>query len=126
MRTLLFLWHLLLGWGGLIVGGIYGVIRGFDELLKAVDALRYRFRDYTVFEVIDEPLVFPTAIKSRLGPIKSLNPAPRQYGYTPKDISERLKRKESSVLKSLKRLKRCDKAVETMWGWYSTRTAPKD
>lgn len=122
-RIALFLWHLLLGWGGLILGSIYGAIRGFEELLKATDALLYRFRDYEVFEVIDQPLMLPSL--GRLGRIETSHRL-TQFGYSPASIAEKLNRGESSVLKSLRRLKRCDKAVETMWGWYSNRTAPKD
>src|SRR5260370_41202495 len=115
-RSVLFLWHLLVGWGGLILGGIYGAIRGFDELLKAKDALLSRFRDYAVFEIIDEPLVLPSPpFMTRLR-MESLYSNPRQFGYEPAMIATQLKRKESSVLKSLKRLKKMDKAVERQSG----------
>ena len=59
-RTVLFVWHLLIGWGGLILGGVYGAIRGFEELLKVEDSLLFRFRDYPVFEIIDKPKGYAT------------------------------------------------------------------
>ncbi len=124
-RAALFLWHLLIGWGGLILGSVYGAIRGFEELLKSTDSLLYRFRDYEVFEIIDRPLTLPSL--GRLAEIDSTETGrkPTQVGHFPTRIGEELSRTESSVLKSLKRLKRSDKAVETQWGWYSTKTAPK-
>ena len=35
-RALIVLWHILRGWGGLIVGAVYTIARGFKELLAIV------------------------------------------------------------------------------------------
>jgi hypothetical protein len=116
-------WHFLRGWGGLVLAGVYGAIRGLDEVLKVMDELFYRFQDFAVFEVIDQPLVLPTTSVSENWVISD---AIQQRPYSVKDICDRLGRKEVSVIRSLKRLKRCNRAVESTWGWYSARTAPKD
>jgi len=52
-RVILAILKFLAGWGGLLIGGVYTAVRGFGELVKAVDELMFRFWDYRVFEVID-------------------------------------------------------------------------
>jgi hypothetical protein len=124
-RTIFTVWHLLLGWGGLVAGTLYAVFRGTPEVLKIMDELLFRFRDFAVFEIIDVrrywdvPDMDPeTGIANRL--ITELAP------HFVEDIAARLKRSSASVLSSLKRLKRTGKAVEADGGWYSNRIAPKD
>jgi hypothetical protein len=109
--------HWLLGGGAaLIVGGLYLFVYRSNETLKAVDELLFRFKDFPIFEVIDRPLM--TVFNERTC----------QRAYSVRDIRERLDRERSdkSILASLKRLKRCGRAIETFWGWYSIRTAPTD
>jgi hypothetical protein len=65
-RALIVLWHILRGWGGLIVGAVYTIARGFKELLAITDELLYRHRDYAVFEIIDTPRVSPPMIRTRI------------------------------------------------------------
>lgn len=124
-RVLLFLWGFLKGWGGLILGGIYALIRGFDELLKITDGLVFRFRDYPVFEVIDTPLPRNPRPRFARPNIVDIDPALLITGYSVKEISATVGRKPKSVLASLKRLKKMGKAVEIFGGWCSRDTAPK-
>ena len=107
--------HFLIGWGGLIVGGIYGLVQGFAALLRAIDELFYRFRDYAVYEVIDTPKPRPGATAIFLA------------SYSVEEIAAKLGRTSASTISSLKRLKRNGKAIETLsGGWYSNDAATPD
>ncbi|MFI5102982.1 MAG: hypothetical protein ACHP9V_06395 [Terriglobales bacterium] len=115
-RAFLTLVHFLVGWGGLILGGIYGFVQGFSALLRAMDELFYRFRDYAVYEVIDTP-------KPRSNADHAIVLSP----YYVNEIAAKLGRSIKSVQSSLKRLKRNGKAIETLiGGWYSREIAPSN
>lgn len=80
-----------------------------------MDELFYRFRDFAVYAVIDTPRLL-------LGSEQSI-PAP----YSANQIARGLGRAEKSVRRSLLRLMRTGKAVQTLGGaWYSKESAPPD
>jgi len=130
MSVVLTIVKFLVGWGGLVIGGVYTVVRGFGELVKAVDELMFRLWDYRVFETIDTPRARSSEvpmIRTHIGQIVSVReasaPVPLK-SYSVVEIAARSRRKESSVVASLKRLKRLGKAVQSPSGWYSINTAP--
>lgn len=129
MNVVLAIVKFLVGWGGLVIGGVYTVVRGFGELVKAVDELYFRFRDYSVFEVIDTPrarephLMIRTAIGTVIE-VREASAPPPLKPYSVVEIASRTGRKEKSVVASLKRLKRLGKAIQSPSGWYSINTAP--
>ena len=57
IKTLIWLWVFLKGWGGLVLGGVYTLLHGLAASLGIVDELWFRFRDYAVYEVIDTPIL---------------------------------------------------------------------
>jgi hypothetical protein len=116
----------MLGWGGLIAGGLYALIRGAPESIKAMDDLFFRFYDYSVFEVIDTPKFWDEPdYDPNTGTISSVSQAPAPY--TVGDIAAKLNRKPTRILGSLKRLKRMGRALETQRGcWFSKDKAPQN
>lgn len=129
LRIVIALGHLIVSWPGATVAALAAAYYGPKKMLETWDWYVYRFVDSNVFEIIDEPIASRPGIRTGIGKIDVpyfLNSfgKPNQLGHQPAAIAETLGRKESSVIKSLYRLRKCKKAVQTMYGWYSTETAP--
>jgi hypothetical protein len=72
---------------------------------------RHQWRDLPIFDFLEEQK-----------PTDSGHGGKVYYPYSVKQIAEHLERKEKSVLRSLKRLKkgkRGDQVVEDVYGWYT-------
>lgn len=96
---------------------VIGLFALVPQLITAWDALWHRLRDSAVFDVLDRKVPGDTGYGGK-----------EYYPLSVIDISRKLERKEKSVLKSLKRLKKGkmgDVVVESLSGWYSKANAPK-
>jgi hypothetical protein len=115
-RVILAILKFLAGWGGLLIGGVHTAVRGFGELVKAVDELMFRFWDYRVFEVIDTPRaraseaqMIRTAIGRAIsGPEPKTSPSLKPYSVA--EIATRTGRKSRD---------RFAKTLKETWEGYS-------
>jgi hypothetical protein len=112
MRFLQALRALLQTWQGLalailaVIGAIY---YGPRKMLETWDWYLDRLWDHRVFEVVEQKRIFPAT--------RFRTTAPVELPYSVQDIAASLKRSESSVQKSLKRLRRRGKVEEFQDGW---------
>lgn len=84
-------------------------------MLETWDWYVYRFHDCDVYEIIDQKRNQETVVGGKV----YTNVPPMPASYSVQEIADKLKRKESSVLNSLKRLKHSKKAAQRGDGWFS-------
>jgi hypothetical protein len=116
MRFLQALRALLQTWQGVLLAilAVLGAIYyGPRKMLETWDWYWDRFRDNDVFFIIERRKIIPGSPYARLGP----SARPTELPYLPKEIAEFLGRKESSVQRSIKRLKRRGKIEPYQYGW---------
>jgi hypothetical protein len=109
-------WAWLRTWQGAVpaaFAALAAVYYGPKKMLETWDWYWDRFRDNEVFLVVERRLISHPPRSNYVVP----RMAPMEFAYTVKEIAERLGRKESSVLASLKRLRRRGKIEQYHEGW---------
>jgi hypothetical protein len=105
MRVLKLAWHLIAGWGGLLVAVAAAIYYGPRKMLETWSWYMYRFRDRAVHDVIDESRWANKITSTRIGVENVLTGQPYRLPWRADEIADQLGRKRGSVVGSLKRLK---------------------
>jgi hypothetical protein len=114
-RAVLVLFGFLKSWIGALIAILAALYYGPRKMLETWDWYVYRFRDYDVYEIIDQKRDKETVVGGKV--YTNVPPVPAPYSV--QEIATKLRRTESSVTRSLKRLKHSKKAAQRGDGWFS-------
>jgi|ERR1039458_4500318 hypothetical protein len=120
------MWRLLhpalrfvIGWGGLAAAVVAALYRGPRKMFETWDWYVYRFHDKAVFEAVDSGK-WSAPLLMRVGGRDEVVGQPSRIPLTTQEISVKLGRGDSSVSRSLERLKSAKKICNKLARWMPT------